>query len=637
MKFKNTMFPLALALVAMLRLVAFAADQQGAYEPPALYPPQDKLIASPGNTTYYVDPVRGNDAWTGKAKNQPWKTLARVNGLKLAAGDRVIIEPGVHRVSLKPSGAGTAAKPVVIQFLPGVHELAAEEALRRAYFVASSSDDPEKNNPIGFLFDRVAHFRIEGGGSRHSVRDGSETAPSQRGALSSGKTEILYGGRMIEILCDRVEDVSFTGLVFDLKRPTISEFRVQEVQPNSAVIQIAEGSTYAIENGKFQWTGDWGAGGLGLQEAIPAEGKAWRRAEWNGFATAEKIEDLGNRKVRLTWKEGNEGLVVGHQFQFRLTARDCVGVNVVHSKDFVLRDCDFYALTGMGFVCQFTENIVFQRVNVIPRPGTIRTCPAWADVFHCMNCKGDILVDTCRVSGMQDDALSFGGLYMGLIEKLAPNKVLVRFMHPQSFGYPAYAAGDEVAVINHSSLREYDKNPRRKVVAIQERTKRDWEVTFDGPVPSFGEGDVMENITWDPRLTARNNYVDMDPVRGFLINVRSKTLVEGNTFVNCKDPAILSEPEADFWYGGATIHDMEIRNNKFIHCGIQFNPHAKGEEPAFENIRITGNYFEDCGVTAKNVKSLSITGNRFSSPTLPVQTSACSDVKTEPNRLGAKE
>jgi hypothetical protein len=52
---------------------------------------------------------------------------------------------------------------------------------------------------------------------------------------------------MVQIWNDHSENITFTGLVFDLKRPTVSEFRVLEAGPANAVIQIAEGSDYAVE------------------------------------------------------------------------------------------------------------------------------------------------------------------------------------------------------------------------------------------------------------------------------------------------------------------------------------------------------------------------------------------------------
>ena len=49
--------------------------------------------------------------------------------MKLAAGDKVVISPGLHTETLKPSGEGTAEKLIVIEFLPGVHEFAAGDAI----------------------------------------------------------------------------------------------------------------------------------------------------------------------------------------------------------------------------------------------------------------------------------------------------------------------------------------------------------------------------------------------------------------------------------------------------------------------------------------------------------------------------
>jgi hypothetical protein len=626
MQVKNSirLYLLAVAALVILHPAARAVEMQ---ESASLYPPQDKLAASPGKTTYYIDPVRGDDTRAGKTKNQAWKSIARVNALKLAPGDRVVIEPGVHGETLKPSGAGTAAKPVVIQFLPGVHEFAVENALRRPYFVSNSCDNPTNPKPVGLLFENVSHFRVVGGG-----------------VSGATKTEILYGGRMIEILNDHAEDITYSGLVFDLKRPTVSEFRVLESDAHTAVIQIAEGSDYTIENGKLKWLGDWGAGGLYCQEAIPEEERCWRRdtpAGWNEQgAPGATATDLGGRKIKLDFGPSDSGLVKGHQYQLRLSSRDSVGVHNTRSKDIVFHDCDFYALTNMGFVSQFTENITYRRVNVAPPAGTLRTCAAWADIFQFSNCKGELLVENCRLSGMQDDSVNCHGTHLRIIDKPEDNQLLVHFMHPQTYGFAAYAPGDEIAVINHANLREYDKNPRRKVTKVEQRNEKDWLLTLDGPAPFYGTDDVLDNITWHPNLTLRNNYVSMDPVRGFLITTRGMVLVEGNTFHRCTMPGILVEDDAEGWFESGPVRDLLIRNNKFIHCGIEINPHtsgAKPAEPVHENIRVTGNFFEDCGVSAKGVKGLTVTDNRFSAPSLPVEAGTCTEVKTEGNQLGARE
>jgi len=584
---------------------------------------KEELSVSPGNVTYYVDPVRGDDSRTGKAKDAAWETIAKINALRLAAGDQVVIAPGLHAASLTPSGEGTATHPIVIRFLPGVHTFAVEGAVRRPYYISNSSDDPKTPKPITLLVEQVKHLRLEGGG-----------------VSGANKTTILSGGRMVEIVNDHAEDITYANLVFDLKRPTVSEFRVMEVSTNSAVLRIAEQSDYVIEGAKLRWIGDLGKGGLMVQEGIPEEGRCWRGGKKSFMhpdgLTADTIEDLGNRQVRLTWAGTNHGLQKGHQFHFRLIARDSVGVHNTRSKAITFRDCEFNALTGMGFVSQFTDTITIERVNVIPPTGTFRTCPAWGDIFQFSNCRGEIRIDSCRLSGMQDDAVNCHGTHLRILEKLSGNQILVRFMHGQTFGFAAYIPGDEVAVIGHATLRELPDNPRRHVTKVEQKSEREWILTLDGPVPAFGQNDVLDNITWYPNLTVRNVHVSMDPVRGFLLTTRGKVLIEGNTFHRPAMAGILIEDDAEGWFESGPVRDMTVRSNRFINCGIQINPQVrnpKPEEPVHENIRIEENFFDGGNISAKSVKGLTIINNRSTAGDVKVSTTACTDVTLNNNKL----
>ena len=584
---------------------------------------KEEQAVSPGNATYYVDPVRGDDTQAGTSKDVAWKSLAKINALRLAAGDQVVIAPGLHVISLKPSGEGTVAHPIVIRFLPGVHTFALEGAIRRPYYISNSSDDPKTPKPITLLVEQVKHLRLEGGG-----------------VSGEKKTTILSAGRMVELVNDHAEDITVANLVFDLKRPTVSEFRVMEVNTNSAVLRIAEHSDYVIEGTKLRWIGDLGRGGLMVQEGIPEEGRCWRGGKKSFMQpdglTADKIEELGNGQVRLTWAGTNHGLQKGHQFHFRLISRDSVGVHNTRSKAITFRDCEFNALTGMGFVSQFTDTITIERVNVIPPAGTFRTCPAWGDIFQFSNCRGEIRIDNCRLSGMQDDAINCHGTHLRILEKLSENQVLVRFMHGQTFGFAAYAPGDEVAVIGHSTLRELPGNLRRQVTKVEQKNEREWILTLDGPAPAFGQNDVLDNITWYPNLTVRNVHVSMDPVRGFLLTTRGKVLIEGNTFHRPAMAGILIEDDAEGWFESGPVRDMLVRSNRFITCGIQINPQVrnpKPEEPVHENIRIEDNFFDNGNISAKSVKGLTVINNRSTDGEVKVSTTACSDVTARNNNL----
>ncbi|MEI6178227.1 MAG: right-handed parallel beta-helix repeat-containing protein, partial [Verrucomicrobiota bacterium] len=573
--------------------------------------------SSPGDTTYLVDPAKGDDA---NPAGMPWKTFGKLNSIRLAPGDKVVIVPGLQEESLKPMGGGTAEKPVVIRFLSGIHTIGIRNVTRVPMFVSNSMDSDEPK-PVGILIDGFRHLRLQGGGV-----DGD------------GKTTILYDGRMVEIYNHHAEDVTFTGLVFDLKRPTVSEFRVLETGPAHAVIQIAEGSDYAVENGRFRWRGDWGPGAFcqkfDLKERRCRRFRTPRGWDAQGQSQAS-ARDLGGRKVRLDYPNGESGLEPGHQYHFRNTKRDSVGVHNARCKDIVFRDCDFYALTGMGFVSQFTENITYQRVNVAPPRDTIRTCPAWADIFQFSNCRGDVLVDTCRLSGMQDDAINCHGTYLRIVEKTGDNRLLVRFMHPQTYGFAAFVPGDEVAVICHSKLREYAGNPHRKVTAIERKSDRDWLLTLDGTSPHFGDNDVIDNITWHPNITVRNNHVSVDPVRGILLTTPGKAVIENNTFQRCALAAVSMSADSTKWFESAPVRDVLICGNTFIECGVCVDPaieSVKQEEPIHQNIRIIDNHFDGAGVNATGARKLTITGNRSAVGPLPIRIDrSCTEVKIGSN------
>lgn len=578
----------------------------------------DKVFdASPGNTVYRIDPAKGDDA---NPPGKPWKTFGKLNSIRLAAGDRVLVSPGTQHQTLMPSGEGTAEKPVVIQFLPGIHTLSIKHVTRVPMFISNSMDSADPK-PVGILIRNFKHLRLEGGGVE-----------------GPGKTTILHDGRMVQIWNDHSDDVAFTGLVFDLKRPTVSEFRVLDTGPAHAVIQVADGSDYIVENGKFLWRGDWGPGGfcqiLSLEDGRCRRTRAPRG--WNAMGQTDAgARELGDRKVRLDYPDGESGLKPGHQYHFRNTTRDSVGVHNSRCRNIVFRDCEFHALTGMGFVSQFTENITYQRVNVAPPRDSLRTCAAWGDIFQFSNCKGAILVDSCRLSGMQDDAINCHGTFLRIVEKPADKQLLVRFMHPQTYGFAPHAPGDEVAVVRHATMREYPDNPRRKVTTVERKSDTDWLLTLDGPSPVFEKDDVLDNLTWQPDLTARNNHVSVNPVRGFLLTTRGRIIVENNTFQRCSMAGILISADAASWFESSPVRDVLIRCNTFIGCGVSIDPHVLSkhpDEPVHENIRIIGNHFDGAGISAKSVKGLTVDDNRSSDRKLPIHLDdSCTETKVGNN------
>lgn len=578
------------------------------------YPPVEKLVKSPGDTTYYVDPVNGSNENIGTKAKKPWRSLKMVNRLLLAAGDRIELKPGCYSETLKPSGAGTAKRPIVIQFAPGEYDFFPQNALKLKLFISNTNDDPGTPKAIALAFQGVRHVLVLGG---------------EKGSRS----DIYMRGKMIQTFFDHAEDVRLQGLAFDYRRPTTSEYTVADVADNYADLAIHPDSKYVVENDLMVWLGEgWSLDAFrqgAQQQGDPAEGTLVRSGI--NFSKVSKLEELAPNKIRAYFSE-NPGFTKGRVWQERNPARDCTGSFARNSKDITWENCAYYYMHGMGLVNQFCENLTLKKVDMAPRPGSGRTCACWADAIQVSGCRGKFIAEECTFSGTQDDPINVHGTYLRIMERPAPDQLLVRFCHGQTYGFEAFFAGDDIDFVHSDSLRVFNSGKVKKA-----EMKDDWTMllTLEQPAPEVILGkDVLENVTWTPEVYVRNCKVTMCSTRGFLLTTRRKVVIENNLFHKTAMSAILVSNDAGNWFESGPVRDMTIRGNQFIKCGIAISPEnsvVKPEEPVHENIRIEDNVFDNADIWAKSVKGLVITGNQAVSGKLNVRTEACTDVINENN------
>lgn len=68
---------------------------------------------SPGGPTYYLDADSGDDSNSGNSPTDPWRSLAKVNGMDLPPGAKVLLRRGIEwSESLKPESSGTPLAPI---------------------------------------------------------------------------------------------------------------------------------------------------------------------------------------------------------------------------------------------------------------------------------------------------------------------------------------------------------------------------------------------------------------------------------------------------------------------------------------------------------------------------------------------
>jgi len=576
------------------------------------YPAPDVLVQSPGKTIYYVDPQNGSDRNIGTQVAKPWRSLKKVNGLLLAAGDRIELKPGAYLETLKPSGAGSVKQPIIIRFAPGEYDFFPQNALKLKLSISNTNDDPNTPKAIALAFQGVSHVQVLGGGEGR-------------------KCDIYMRGKMIQTFFDNAGDIRLSGLTFDYRRPTTSEYTVVDVASSHADLAIHKDSKYSIENGKLIWVGEgWrhDAFRQGAQQQGSVKEGSMRR-DWIRFGEVTKVEEARAGRVRVFFGK-NPGFIKGRVWQERNPFRDCAGSFAQNSRDITWENCAYHYMHGMGLVNQFCENLTLKKVDFAPRPGSGRTSASWASAIQVSGCKGKFIAEACKFSGMQDDLINVHGTHLRIMERPAPNQLLVRFCHGQTYGFGAFFAGDDIDFVHANSLRIFASGKVKKAEMVGER---DMLLTLEQSAPEVISGkDVIENVTWTPEVSIRNCRIEMCSKRGFLLTTRRKVLIENNTFNRTAMCAIFVANDARGGFESGPVRNMTISGNEFVRCGIAIKPEngsAKPEEPVHENIRIEGNVFDEAEITAKSVKRLMIVGNKWLSGPVRVRTEACSDVINE--------
>lgn len=342
--------------------------------------------------------------------------------------------------------------------------------------------------------------------------------------------------------------------------------------------------------------------------------------------------------------EGKHRFKKGMIYQIRNPFRDYCGAFTRNSRNIAWRDVHFRFIHGMGIVTQFSENLTLDSVRVEPSATSGRTTAAWADCVQVSGCKGRVLVKDCVFSGAHDDAINIHGTHLR-IEKLDPdrNELEVKFIHKQSWGFPAFFAEDEVAFVRWDSLAVFGQNRVVKAELFAPRTMR---LVLEEPLPdSIRDKDVLENVTWTPEVEIRGCAVRRIPTRGFLCTTRRPVVIEDNDFHATHMPGILIENDASGWFESGCVRDMLIRKNRFHECGepvIHINPrNSAPNSSVHQNIRIEDNRFtlkNRIAIRAHSTKQLKVSGNRILAKDGDIQwleMKDCEDTSVTNNRVSS--
>jgi len=525
-------------------------------------------------------------------------------------------------------------KNPILVFPQGRYDFWPQHCVEKDYYESNTTD----NNPkrLAIFIKNFKNLTIDGQGS-----------------------EFIFHGIMQPFTVDSSENVIIKNLKIDWEIPLMAEAQVVDTSAKYIDLRIDPCETpYIIEKDKLTFVGEgWKSRWWGTME-FERETKqvAYRTGDWGclGRGWREyKAEELEKGLVRLH-----------HHFQrlpgkgnylvLRHSARDHAGIFIQHSKNVSVKNVDLYFCAGLGVLAQFSENITLDNFNAVPNPEKERILSGHDDGAQISNCKGLVKIENCKFEALMDDPVNIHGTSVRIIEKLAANKLLCKFMHHQSVGMIWGRSKDKVGFIENESMQTIGFGI---VKSFSARDKELFEVQFENDIPgAVQEGDALENMTWSPEVIIRNNFFASNRARGLLISTPGKVIIQENIFES-SGSAILIAGDANGWYESGAVRDVLIKKNIFRNACLtsmyQFCegiisifpiiPKLDSNKPFHRNIRIEENEFHPFDypvLYAKSVDGLTITKNRlirsfrfepFHSRRATFNFEACENVKIQNN------
>ena len=469
----------------------------------------------------------------------------------------------------------------ILNFPKGRYDFWPDSAAETHYYISNTSSEaefPVKNQRVGLYLKGMKNLTIEGNGS-----------------------VFIFHGKMITWVIDGSEQVRIQNLSVNYERPGMSEMTLKEVTATTVIAAVHPDSKFDIIDGRLEWYGEkWMAKNHYAALVRPDKGMLLH-STWQPFLKS-RAEIISPLTVKFTGDFSQFAGQPGEVLTIRDRYRDYVGAFINRSKNITLYNLHMYYMQGLGIVSQFSENLNYDSVFVEPEKGRGRVIASSADGMQFSGCKGQIIINNCRFNGLHDDPINVHGTHLKISEIVSPTMLKLRFMHPQTYGFEAFIAGDTVAYLHPASLQIFGQGMIKTAKLISEH-----EMLIEMQKP-FGNdikvGDAFENITWTPSVTIKNSRFESTLTRGTLITTRRKVIIENNVYYRTGNQAILIENDALGWFESGPVADVTIRNNIFEECGfnsfpnnyiIDINPQNHLLIPKYyvhKNIHIENNIFK---------------------------------------------
>ncbi|MEG2127033.1 MAG: right-handed parallel beta-helix repeat-containing protein [Bacteroides sp.] len=488
-------------------------------------------------------------------------------------------------------------------FPKGRYDFWAQHAIEKEYFETNTYD----NNPktLAVLLEKINGLTIDGQGS-----------------------EFIMHGRMQPFTLDHCKNISLKNLMVDWDIPLTSQGEVVALTPEYMELKIDPIQyPYIIDKNLLTFVGEgWKSSVWGVMQfdpkthfVLPNTGD---NLGWRSFKAAEVEPGV----VRLSDPKGTKNLAfppVGTLLVLRHSTRDHAGIFLFHSEDTKMENIKLHHTCGLGILSQYSKNISFDGVHIIPNAAKGRVLSGHDDGFHFMGCSGLLKIENCSWAGLMDDPINIHGTCSRIMEVLSPTRLKCKFMQNMSEGMVWGSAGDKIGFIEHQTMRTAATGSMKGFTPLN---KSEFVIELAEPLPAGIEaGHVLENLTCTPDAEIRNCHFGSCRARGLLVSTPGKVVIEDNVFES-SGSAILIAGDANAWYESGAVKDVLIRRNdfrypcnssiyQFCEAVISIDPEIPAPDtryPYHRNIRIVDNTFHlfDYPILyARSVEGLTFSNN----------------------------
>ena len=444
-------------------------------------------------------------------------------------------------------------KDIKLVFEKGIYTFLTDYAIGKFMYVTNHGNGFKK---IIFNFEGFNSVEIEGNGS-----------------------EFIFRGQTLPFVFDGCNKINVQNVTLDWDIPFSFQGDVMAINEKEAYYDLkpyTEGYSWTLKKGQIEFPdiNNFNFSSLGSSLSHNKVTKAVDYGAFDQSIEPNYVERLPNGNLRFHDNNMKHFPRVGTVLQSKgdkVNNRYAPAFLTKNSKNIEFTNVVIHHALGMGFLFERSEDIKILNCGIYIREGSDRVISVIADATHFANCKGDILIENCRLEGMYDDGTNVHGTYVE-VDKIVDNKTIrVALMHDQQMGFVFAGVTDEVWFIKQPNPQRNETNEVAKVKVVNDFYT---DLTFKNDIPTdLKIGDILENKTWNPNFTMRGNTIRDHRARNIIIKTPKKIIIEDNDLSSMMS-SIMLRGETFFWFESGNVEDVIIRNNRFIYCAYGGAEHA---------------------------------------------------------------